>query len=131
MPYTIEQFPDEPIIVVTQKDPFDAVNDSMAVAAFLLDALEKSNGDLYLVGDMTGISISFSDLVAGMAAAYATPGSPYTNPRLKTFTVATSKLLELGAKAAAEQRQYGNANVKLYATRDEALNEIRKILSGK
>lgn len=129
MTYTITQLPNEPITIVVQEDPFDPVNDSMAVAAFLIQWLEKTTGDLYLVGDMRGVNISFSDLVAGMAAAYATPGSPYNNPRLKTYTIATSELLELGAKAAAAQRQYGNANVKLYATPEEALAEIRAILS--
>lgn len=120
----------EPIIIAVYTNPFNAVEDSNAVAGYLIDFLEKSKEQVYFVADMREINVTFSDLVSGLAVAYTTPGSPYANPRLKTFTVATDELISLGAKAVAEQRQYGRADVQLYNTVEAALTEI-KTLMGK
>lgn len=101
------------------------------VAARLKDTLNSTSGDFYYVADMRAIQIQFSYLVSGLAQAYVDKNSPYSNPRLKTFTVAQDELIELGAKAAAEQAQYGQAAVTFYASVDEALAEIRKHIQQK
>ncbi|MCU0464374.1 MAG: hypothetical protein MUF38_07365 [Anaerolineae bacterium] len=130
MSYTISQKPDSPIIIATFTDPFDAVNDGGAVAGYLLDALNNISGNVYYIADMSTIKIDFSDLVMGLAAAYTTPGSPYANPRLKTYTVAHDDLIEFGAKAATEQQQYGKVEVKFYRDVTEALEAIRAVTAG-
>lgn len=130
MSYTISQKPNSPIIIATFADPFDTVNDGGAVAGYLLDALNNSTSNIYYIADMSGVKIEFSDLVMGLAAAYTTPGSPYANPRLKTYTVANDDLIEFGAKAAAEQQQYGKVEVKFYRDVKEALEAISAVTAG-
>ncbi len=127
MSHSIKKLSNEPIVVAKFTEPFDVVNDTGTVAKYLQDTLVGSSGDLYYVADMSEIEIQFSDLVTGLAQAYTDKSGPYTNPRLKTFTVAKSELIALGSKAAAEQSQYGKAAVKFYPSTDEALAEIRKM----
>lgn len=126
MAQTIKKMPNEPIIVAKFTEPFDVVADTSVVAARLQDALSSGSDNVYYIADMSEIKIQFSDLVSGLAQAYADKSSPYSNPRLKTFTVARDELIALGAKAAAEQKQYGNAAVQFYASVDEALAEVRQ-----
>jgi len=119
----------EAIIIGTYMSPFDPKDDLNNAAAYLLNALNTSEGTLYFIADMRALKISFADLVVGLAGAYATPDSPFSNPRVKTFTVATHDLIAFGVKAAAEQTQYGNADVKLYLTVEEALKDIQEDIS--
>jgi hypothetical protein len=96
------------------------------VAAQLQTLLSNTNSNVYYIADMRKVKISFSDLVVGLAQAFANKSSPYANPRLKTYTVASDELIAFGAKAAAEQDQYNKAAVKFYPGVDEALVEIRR-----
>jgi hypothetical protein len=123
---SLSQVPDQPILIAKFTPPFDPVKDSSAIAVQLLEFLDKSAGTVYYIADMRDIKIKFSDLVMGMAQAFTDPQSPYANPRVRTYTVASDLLINLGAKAASEQQQYGKANVKMFKSVDEALAEIRK-----
>lgn len=126
MGQSLSQVPDQPILIAKFTPPFDPMKDSMGVAVQLLEFLDKTQGRVYYIADMRDIKIKFSDLVMGMSQAFTDPHSPYANPRLTTYTVASDLLISLGAKAASEQQQYGRANVKMYKSVDEALAEIRK-----
>lgn len=127
MGYTVQKS-GESVIIATFTNPFDAAVDGGAVAGHLIDILNNTTGDVYYIADMQGVDVSFSELVEGLAVAFTTPGSPYANPRLQTFTVATDDLLALGTKAVSEQQQYGKANVKLYSSVAEAQTEINRLM---
>jgi hypothetical protein len=128
MSQTVRKLANEPIIVAKFGEPFNAVQDGNTVATILQDALNNSDKTIYYVADMRDIKVQFADLVAGLAQAYSDKSSPYVNPRLKTFTVANDTLIALGTKAAAEQEQYGKAAVKLYATIEDALADVRRMM---
>ena len=102
------------------------MKDSTAVAVQLLEFLDKTQTKVYYIADMRDIKIKFSDLVMGMSQSFTDPNSPYANPRMSTYIVASDLLISLGAKAASEQQQYGRPNVKMYKSVDDALAEIRK-----
>lgn len=126
MGQSISQVPDQPILIAEFTPPFDPMKDSMAVAVQLSEFLAKHEGHVYYIADMRKIKIKFSDLVMGMSQAFTDPHSPYSNPRLTTYNVASDLLISLGTKAANEQQQYGKADVKLFKTTEDALAEIRK-----
>ena len=107
------------------------MKDSTAVAVQLLEFLDKNPGPVYYIADMRDIKIKFSDLVMGMSQSFTDPHSPYANPRMTTYTVASDLLISLGVKAASEQQQYGKADVKMYKSVDDALAEIRKQMAKK
>ena len=76
------------------------------------------------------MKVSFSDLVQGMAAAFKTPGSVFGNPRLKTFTVGSDMLVQLGTKAATEQDQYGKVAISLHTSVESAIEAVKKAQGG-
>lgn len=127
MGHTITQLPSESVVIAKFTNPFDALKDSVAVAAFLTEHLRTTAGQIYYIADMSGIKITFFDLVQGMSQSFTDPTSPYANSRLTTLTVAGDLLISLGVKAASEQQQYGKVNVKLYRTVDQALAQVRKL----
>ncbi|GAB4530562.1 MAG: hypothetical protein OHK0046_51210 [Anaerolineae bacterium] len=118
--------PEHNTLVITYGEPFDAVNDATEVAMKLQERLNETSSPVHFVADFSSIKISFSDLVTGMAEAFATPGSVYANPRIKTYLVTSDALALLGQKAASEQEQYGRVQVVPYESVESALAEIAK-----
>lgn len=125
MSYTVEEKPELKAVLITYNAPFDSIKDTGGVAEYLMEALASRTEELHFVADFSGTKVSFGDLVSGMAEAYRTPGSPFSNPLLKTYTVANDNLIKIGVKAAAEQEQYGMASVKLYSSVEEALQDVK------
>lgn len=130
MSLTITQLSDEPIIVAKFNEPFDAINDTTAVAKMLQDTLSSTSGTLCYIADMSEVQIKFSELVVGLAEAFSNKASPYANPRLRMFTIGSDELIAFGTKAASEQAQYQKANVKLYPDMESALADARNALKA-
>ena len=126
MTYIIEEKPELKAVLIVYEAPFDSIRDTGGVAQYLMEQLANRTEELHFIADFSGTKVSFGDLVSGMAEAYRTPGSPFSNPLLKTYTVANDNLIKIGVKAAAEQEQYGMASVKLYASVDEAMEDVKK-----
>lgn len=129
MSTTVKKLPNEAIIIAKFTEPFDAAQDTTAIANHLQDVLNNSSGTLCYIADMSEVKIKFSDLVLGLAEAFSNKSSPYANPRLRMFTVGSDELITFGTKAAAEQAQYNKANVALYSDVDSALADARKALA--
>ncbi|MCU0465484.1 MAG: hypothetical protein MUF38_13060 [Anaerolineae bacterium] len=129
MSHKIVNDPQKPIVIAKFTEPFNAVEDSDAVAAHLNKFLAKHPGIVHYIADMSKINIDFSQLIIGMAAAYKTPNSPYSNPRLKIYSIANDELIILGTQASAEQEQYGKVDVRLYPDQEAALAEINAYLA--
>lgn len=125
MVYTIDNKSDEQVIIATFAEPHDIVNDSIGVAEALLEALAATEGNLHYIANLSQIKINFGDLTLGMATAFRDPNSPYSNPRLKTYTVSTDMLAQLGTQAANEQEQYSGAQeIKIFDSVDDAMEAI-------
>lgn len=127
MTVTLEYLEDKNILVGTFSEPYHPINDSGASAEKLMELLQTKTGDIHYVADLREVEIAFSDLAIGMAEAFGNPNSPYINPRVKTYTVGSSALIEFGVKAATEQEQYGNIEIKLYKSVDEAFADIDSV----
>jgi hypothetical protein len=125
MTFKVELFPNEPIVVATFGEPFDPKRDTVGASDELSKILAKTEGPLYYVPDLSAIKISFADLTIGLAEAFRKPDSAYHNPRLRTFTVGSDELVQVGVQAAAQQAQYGRAAVQYFTLLDAALTQVR------
>jgi hypothetical protein len=125
MSYTFERFPNEPIAICTFKQPYDPKADAQGAAEELIKMLASIQGDVYYIADLRNINVSFSDLAVGLAQAFKTPGSPYANPRLKTFTVGSGELVRIGVETTARSQAYGNVQVRLFTSLEDALEQVR------
>jgi hypothetical protein len=118
------------VLIATNQEPYDPVADTMQIAAELQKRLDETTDDVYFISDLRHVKVTFSDLVQGMAAAFKTPGSVFANPRLKTFTVGNELLVQLGAKAATEQDQYGRVAISLHTSVESAIEAVKKALAA-
>src|SRR5512138_1213802 len=112
MTISVEKLSDEPILLVKITNPLDVNQD----VAYLMQELERicdaSSEQLFDVTDTTGLKVSFSDLVSGMAMLTKGKRNILLHPRIIGYAVAAdSGLIQLGAKALG-QVQYGNISAK-------------------
>lgn len=112
------------VLIATLLEPYDPISDTVQIAMELQKRLDSSNEDVNLITDLRNINVTFSDLIQGLAVAYKTPGSVFANPRLKSFTVGSDLLIQIGAKAVSEQEQYGRIPIKLHSSVESALQAI-------
>ncbi len=69
---------------------------------------------------MLNVQVDFSQLSAGLAMAFTNKDSVYSNPNLKIILVGTDAMLKIGNEAVKSQEQYGQIDIPLFSTMDEA-----------
>jgi hypothetical protein len=124
MGFQVKRFENEPIILVTWTDPMDVGKD-IPDSFPAIDALVEEDEAVFCINDLRGIKTNFSETVIAMAySRKKAPGSP-RDPRLHNILVSPNELMQLVARSAG-QDQYGNLNVAIYGTVEEALEHARR-----
>ena len=119
----VEKLPNEPIILVHVRPHLTESSEVDEVAA-ACDRLIEGRGPYYRITDFSQFSMTFSGLVLGMATeTQHIPGS-LSDPRLRNIFVGTQEMVDLGAKSA-RQAQYGELEIMLFASLDQAIEYAR------
>lgn len=127
MAISATRLPDEPIIIVKYIDPPDPPDEQAAETSHQMSALMKDiEGPVYRINDILDYDLQFSDMVLGMAAEMrgGLPGT-VSDSRVHTVTVGSSELVRIGTEAA-KQSQYGEIDIKLFTSIDDALSYVRE-----
>ena len=128
MPITVEQLPDEPIIVATMREPIDYTKETPPMFARMLairDAELVGNFDeYYVVIDMIGIKPNFSEIVFALNEARKTGQQRRPDMPMSLNLVGSGDLFEMVANALA-QTQYGEYKAPLQSTLEKSLRAIR------
>lgn len=119
MTLTIDMHYEERLMVVVSKPPFDPQNENLVPA--LQKFVEKVKGTFFLVVDMREVDISFGDLVTGMAQLRQYPGAEM----VRISAVGSGEMIKMGVQAA-KQKQYGEYDIALFGTVEEALAHVAK-----
>ncbi|MEM6284674.1 MAG: hypothetical protein AAF787_20970 [Chloroflexota bacterium] len=121
MAYEIKQIDNAPIWVATYTEPYNAIVDAGAVDAEMTSITAGMEGPIYYIPDLRATDVNFGQIVEGMAAAFQ-PGvkSFYNDPRVKILTVGTNELIKMATVAAAS-KQYGEIDIQIFATPEEAI----------
>lgn len=125
MPIDVEHKTELQTIIITYHSPYSIEVDLPKANQAIVDMLEKTDGTLNYIADMSDIDVDFSTLVEGMRAAFKDPNSVFSNPRLNMLTILESDLLKMGAKAVSEQEQYGKIPIQMFDNVDDALAHIK------
>jgi len=125
MSYTITHKPELNTLIATFTQPFAVARDATAITKVLQQWLADTDGEVFYIADMRQVTISLQELTQGLTIAFRDPQSPYANPRLKTYTIGSDILIRMGGKAAAQRDQYGQVNMEIYASLEEALEKIQ------
>src|SRR5690349_6167776 len=94
MPFDIRRLDDMPVptIVNTITGPLDAANDIPGIMNAANDVLMTIEGDVvYVIADVSGLNLSFGDIVQGLASAFS-PSSdvrkvPEYDRRVRTILI--------------------------------------------
>jgi hypothetical protein len=131
MPVTIEKLPDDPIVLITARNPIDLKIDMPDAISRLQAILEASDRPLWDVTDALGFTISFPDLVAMLGTVSRADLGLVRHRNFAGIALAAdSDLLRMGLNALG-QAQYGGILVKSFATLDEAMAFARSEVAAK
>ncbi len=122
MPATLEKLSDRPIYLIRYSDPF-APDQVMSVFSEIGRTADQVQ-PVYVINDLSQLAMNFSEMMLGMReAALGGPGTA-ADPRTRHVLVGSHELLQLTSEAL-KQEQYGQRNVPLFMTIDEALAYIK------
>jgi hypothetical protein len=128
MAHTTEALPGEPIIVTTYFEPYDPVSDVVEANHEAAELL----GDhpfVYYINDISQVEFSFSKVIHTMASAFR-DRSKLEASRIRGIAVGTGKMLKIFIDGA-KQFQYGEINIELCESVEEAVDFARSQLDGK
>lgn len=128
MAHTTEALPGEPIIITTYSEPYDPVSDVVEANLEVAELL----GDLplaYYINDIQQVELTFSKVIQTMSSAFRDRSS-LDSSRIRRIAVGTGKMLKLFVEGA-KQFQYGEINIELFESIEEAVAFARSQLEGK
>ena len=122
MSIKVKTQPRDSLIIIEVHPPIDIQVDPHEATDRTLEFQKQMNRHICRITDYTRVHLTFSDVVAGMAADKA-----FSNPYVHSIIVGTDELVKLAA-TSFKNDQYGNVDVKIVATIDEALVEAKRLL---
>src|SRR3990172_1005371 len=132
--YTIERNPEMPVLIAKLTEIFSMQHDVKPYIEALEKALSESTEPVFFITDATDLSVSFTDLVMGMATVtigVREARAVVQHPNIREMIViSANKLVTLGTKAM-KQSQYGGISVTAFDTEEQALAYIRQTLAQK
>lgn len=131
MAVTLDLQPGEPILLVKFLNPFDIKIDIPGYMQDLRAIYDAAAEPLVNITDVTGLKLSFGDIVAGMAIL--TKGQKEVilhRNAIVYIAVADSDMLRLAASALS-QVQYGSIPIKVAKTLDEAIRQAREVIAAR
>lgn len=126
LPYTIEQLPGEPIVVVTyDSGHFDFRKDPQEIVRQITALANKTPERLAVIHDVTNFEMGFGDIIIGMTAAFQTDeGTPINIPNTYMLVVGGSDIVHMAIRGA-QQIQYGKHKIAHFKTLEEAIQSAR------
>ena len=124
MAYEIEKIDGEPIIVVTYKEPYSPNEDVIQTNRLVAKYLDDIEGPVYLINDIRQVRLSFTSMVQTMAAAFRDETTLEAD-RIKGVAVGAGRMLKMMVDSA-KQMQFGNVNIDMFDTPEEAIAFARE-----
>jgi hypothetical protein len=125
MSYNFERLPGEGILIVTYHEDYSVRLHAAASVEEGTKLLDAEKTPIYFIIDAIAVSIDLDDLIS--SATLATRQTRFlTHPIIREIILVTrSKLLSLAAKGL-DSVAFGHVKVRVFATRDDALNYARQ-----
>lgn len=123
MPIQVERLPNEPIIIYHYPEK---LANSHEITAALEEAIRvhqsKMDADpiIWVIHDTTDLKIDFGTVISMIATLTKDGPEGFDDPRLKVAAVTKSDLIRFVARST-NQDQYGNWNVRVVETLEEAI----------
>jgi hypothetical protein len=118
------------ILLITLSDPYDFRTESTKIMDELHGILGNITDIVYVIYDVTKLSISFSDIIDGVSSGFARPrndADKQLNKYSRMILVGASTLITVGAKTAA--RFSPERPFPVFKTVEEALDYVQTDLA--
>ncbi len=119
MAYTVQQLPNEPILVITFYPPLDAAADAAGAMKEIDRLLEGIEGRVYHIGDRTRVDLTLVDLIQALTAARS-----HFRPDKVTYIQVSDKLSEI-TQGTLKLDAFGDIDLILVASVEEGIRYAR------
>ena len=123
--YVLEKLPDEPIIISTMGKEY-LVSQHMVLSDGEIEGLlEASDESMFVIADISQVPLSYNDVVMGTAQGAKGKKPLWHHPKIrKMIFISRLSIVKMAAKTLAS-KYFGNLNVKVFDTREQALDYCR------
>lgn len=130
MNYKIEVLPNEPIMLYTMLEQFSMAQDGPQAQDEAREILEQSSQPMFMILDVTGRSVTLDDVVHGASQSARGKQPILQHPKVrKVILVATSSIVKIATKGL-NTATFGNVDISVFGTVDEALTYVRSQIDG-
>lgn len=125
MPVHVTRFENQPIVLA---DYYGQVTIQDLITSFqeTVRLTENVEGRVYRVADFRGVSTTFAEIVAAADYVQNTAPGATNNPGIYSTVVGVADWLKMGLDLA-KRRSFGNIDLPLFPTTDEALHHIYSV----
>jgi hypothetical protein len=120
MPFEVKILPAEPIIFISIVPPFDPINDVTQAYSKAAQLSQTISGTVFMLSDVSTLSLSLDDLINGLAMLR---GILPKEDRFRFIAITSDELAKFGVQAM-KQAQYGNTDIRVFPSLNEALAYI-------
>lgn len=126
MSYTIEEFTEVPIVLVTLSESFDMVQDIHETIGKLTAIFDAQSSPVFYACDVRSIKVGFGNMIGLMALQTKGSSAFLKHPNIRELVLITSSdLLTFGGKAL-RQKQYGGLSVSIFGNPEEAFEYMHE-----
>src|SRR5574341_1561054 len=122
MAISFEDVPGEPVLIAVFHNPLQAAKDTAAFNEAIHSRLDALGPDelLWVISDLTGVTINFADAIFGLAEAAKASIGAFRDRRVRMVLIGVGDMIKFLVNAA-EQKQYGGVKGHVCASMEEAL----------
>jgi hypothetical protein len=118
------KLPDEPILILHFALPSNPAAEAQQMKQHISKTIPSMDGTLYVISDLRAISLSFTDVVVGMAEFTQLVNTFPEGMQFIPVLVGSSDMVQM-LSMSARQEQYGHQELPIFSTVDDALTYIR------
>jgi len=121
----VQKLPNENIIVVKYKAPFQPIEDIGEAQRQIAEILDAEGQTMYRIDDLSQADMVWNQFVEGIAEATKDVAGSMTDARINGVLVGDYEMVELASKSMT-QDQYGATSAPVFNSLDDALAHARQ-----
>jgi hypothetical protein len=127
MPATREKLLNEPIVIVTLSEDYDFATEAAAGVQENLAFLDSLDEPVYYVTDTSAVDFDLGAVIEGSNLAARGTNPLFHHPNIRSVIYVTQSILSALAAKGMGSDAFGNLNIKVFGTLDEALAHVRTL----
>lgn len=120
-PYTIQQLGSQPIVVLTVDAEYNVQRDMPNSRADLVEVLNTVSEPVFYILDLRNLSLSFNDVLMGAALGTRGEEASWRHPKLRDLLWVSHADVIKAAAEGLKSDEFGNVNIKLFTSTEEAV----------